>query len=329
MKRRTLTLVMGMILLMAFVVPSICGAGGFPTRPVQMISLVPPGAPAYTFSQIITQKMSKILGKKIVTSAQPGAGGVKAARAVLSKPADGYTLFDGWVSATVISVLERPDAGYTYKSFAPLGKVNNMPLTLIVRADSPWKTLPEFIEYAKKNPGMSYACGPDRSIPHALAATFFKQQGVKVRGIPYAGLGAGVKDFLGGTVDFAIGNFPIIKLYGKKIRTICVFQEERHPWYPDIPTAKEYGMDPGFGKSGAGWNAFYVKAGTPPDRLEKLRSAFKQVLTSEDFLAQAKKLGYTIDYTGPEGVYALCEKSMKDIKAGLENVVWEKKQLAK
>ena len=326
---KTFKLIMFLIILVALTFPAISMAKTYPSRSIQMISLVKAGAPAYAFSQIITSRMGKILGKKIVITALPGAGGVKAARAVLSKPANGYTLFDGWVAATVISVLERPDAGYTYKDFLPLGKVNHLPLTLIVRADAPWQTLPEFVAYARKNPGMVYSCASDRSIPHALFATFFRDVGVKARGIPYPGLGAGIKDLLGGTLDFSMGNFPIIKIYGDKIRTLAVFMDERHPWYPDIPTAKEYNMDPGFGKAGAGWNAYYVKKGTPPDRLEKLRAAFKQVLTSEDFLAEAKRLGYVIDYTGPEGVYKLSEKSMIEIKRGLENVVWEKKQFAK
>lgn len=329
MRTKTFTPMISIVIALIFMVPAIGMARGYPSRSIQMISQIKAGASAYAFSQIIVDRMGKILGKKIVTTALSGAGGVKAARAVLSKPADGYTLFDAWVAATVISVLERPDAGYTYKDFEPLGKVNNMPLTLMVKSDAPWKTLPEFIEYARKNPGMSYSCAADRSIPHALFATLFKNQGIKARGIPYAGLGAGIKDLLGGTIDFAVGNFPLMKVYGDKVRTLCVFQDERHPWHPNLPTAKEYNMDPGFGKAGAGWNAFYVKKGTPPDRLEKLRAAFKQVLTSKDFLAEAARLGYVIDYIGPDGVYALCEKSMKDIKKGLENVVWEKKQFAK
>ena len=208
---------------LSLMVPAIGLAKDYPTRSIQMISQVKAGAPAYAFSQIIAGQMGEILGKKIITSAQPGAGGVKAARTVLSKPANGYTLFDGWVAATVISVLERPDAGYTYKDFAPLGKINNMPLTLIVRADAQWKTLPEFIEHARKNPGMSYGCAADRSIPHALAATLFKNEGVKARGISYPGLGAGIKDLLGGTLDFSMANFPIIKVYGDKVRTLAVF----------------------------------------------------------------------------------------------------------
>ena len=149
-----------------------------------------------------------------------------------------------------------------------------------------------------------------------------------MRGIPYPGIGAGIKDLLGGTLDFSVGMFPLIKVYGDKIRTLCVFQDERHPWYPDIPTAKEYNMDPGFGEAGAGWNAFYVKKGTPKDRIEKLHTAFKQVMLSEEFYAQAKKMGFTIDYVGPDAVYKLCEESMVKIKRGLENVVWEKKQFS-
>ena len=329
MKKKAFTIVMSIIVVAALIVPTAVSAGNYPSRTIQLITQIKAGNPAYAFVQVLADRMGKVLGKKIVTNALPGASGVKAARSVLSKPADGYTLFDGWVASTVIAVLERPNAGYTHKNFTPLGRMNTLPLTLIVKGDSPLKNLDDFIAYAKKNPGLSYGCAGDRSIPHALLATFFKDLGIKVRGIPYPGIGAGIKDLLGGTLDFSVGMFPLIKIYGDEIRTLCVFRDERHPWYPDIPTVKEFNMDPGFGEAGAGWNAFYVKKGTPPDRLEKLQSAFKQVMASDEFNAQAQKMGFTIDYIEPDGVYALCEESMVKIKRGLENVKWEKKQFSK
>lgn len=329
MKKKVFISVMSIIGTVMLILPNGVLAGNYPSRTIQMTTQIKAGNPAYAFLQVLANEMGKVLGQKIVTNALPGASGVKAARSVLAKPADGYNIFDGWVAATVIAVLERPNAGYTYKDFIPLGRMNTLPLTLIVKGDSELKTLDEFVEYAKKNPGMTYACSGDRTIPHALLATFFKDLGIKVRGIPYPGIGAGVKDLLGGTLDFSVGMFPLIKIYGDKIRTLCVFQDERHQWYPDIPTAKEFNMDPGFGKAGSGWNALYVKKGTPPDRVEKLQAAFKQVMASEEFRATAEKMGFTIDYVGPEGVYALAEESMIKIKRGLENVKWEKRQFAK
>lgn len=328
MKQGKTALLIGVFAVIFLVLSSQAWAA-YPNRTIQLITQVPAGNPAYALSQVLAEKMGKILGQKIVVNAQPGASGVKAARYVLSKPADGYTIFDAWVAGTVIAVISRPNAGYTYKSFTPLGRVNLNPITLVVRGDSPVRNPTDFLEWARNNPGLSYACAGDRSIPHGLIASLARQKGLSVKGIPFNGIGAGIKDLLGGTLDFSVGFFPLIERYGDKINTLCVFLDDRHPWYPDLPTCKEFDADPGYGDAGAGWNAYWVKKGVPSDRLEKLQSAFKQVMLSDDFLAYARKSGFAANYADPDAVYRLSEQSSIKIKEGLEDIKWEKRQFMK
>ncbi|MBW1996105.1 MAG: tripartite tricarboxylate transporter substrate binding protein [Deltaproteobacteria bacterium] len=301
----------------------------YPTRRIQYIFPWKPGIPMYVMAQMTCEYMSKVLGKKVTISAMPGGSGAKSHHHVLNQPADGYTLLDSWVAPLIFVVLNRPDIGYTYKDFEPIGGMTLNPFTLVVRKDQPFKTLEEFIQYARKNPGLKYNTGGEVTVPHAVMAAFLKKAGIKARGVPYPGVAAGFKDFLGGTLDFSVGVFGVIKTYGDRIRTLCLFLDERHPWFPEIPTAKELGYDPGFGMSGAGWNFLVVKKGTPDYALNKLRAALKQVLTSEEYIKEARKRNFIVNYSPPEDYEAICEKAMKDLAKGIDAIKWERELFKK
>lgn len=331
MKRKAFFSLIAVFLALTFALGSISVAKEprYPTRRIQYIFPWKAGIPMYVLGQMLCERMGKILGEKVLISAMPGGSGAKATKHVLSKPADGYTLFDAWVAPLIFVVVNRPDIGYTYKDFEPLGGLAATPFTLVVRKDQPWKTLEEFVQYARKNPGVTYNSAGEVSVPHAVMATFLRKAGIRARGVPYPGVVPGYKDFLGGTLDFSIGNFAVIRTYGDRIRTLCVFLDERHSWYPDIPTPGEFGYDPGFGKTGMGWNAIVVKKGTPSHVLKKLRAVFKQVVTSKEFSEECRKRNYGIQYSSPEEITAICEKAMKELAKGVDAIKWEREQFKK
>lgn len=328
MKRMTVISQIAVLLVLTLVSvsPAAAKEPAYPVRPIRYIFPFKAGIPMYVLGQMLSERMGKILGQKVVVSAMPGGSGAKSHHHVLNQPADGYTLLDAWVAPLIFVPLNRPDIGYTYKDFEVLGGVTFLPFTLVVRKNQPWKTLEEFVKYARKNPGVKYNSGGQVTVPHAVMATFLKKAGIKARAVPYPGVVAGYKDFLGGTLDFSIGNFAVVKTYGDRIRSLAVFLDERHPWYPDIPTAKELGYDPGFGKAGRGWNGIVVKKGTPPEAVEKLRAALKQVVTSKEFLEETRKRNFLIEYSSPEEFLALCERSTKELAKGIEALKWEREQ---
>ena len=303
------------------------GAAKYPNRPIQWI--VPWGEDneSVSMGRIIAEEMGKILGVNIVVSAIPGGSGSKALHHVLSKPADGYMLLDGWVAPLIFVVLNRPDIGYTHDNFEPIGHIAFMPFTLVVREDDDrFETLDKFVEYGRANPGkMSFNASGAISVPHAVMATFLKKAGVDAKGVPYPGLGPGIKDFLGGTLDFSIGNFWVIKTYGKETKTLCVFMDERHPWFPDLPTAKELGYDPGFGNSGMGWDTLIVKKGTPEPILKKLRDAYKQAATNPAVVKRLEDMNFWLNYKDPEESKQLWIDSYNNLEEGV-NVLKEKAQ---
>ena len=302
------------------------GYAKYPTRPLMWLCPWGPENESVAMGRMIAEEMSKILGEKIMVNAMPGGSGAKALKHVLSQPADGYLLLDAWVAPLVFVVLNRPDIGYTYRDFEPIGHISFMPFTLVVRKDSPWKNLNEFVKYARANPGLSYNATGAVSVPHAVMATFLKKAGIKARGVPYPGLAGGIKDFLGETLDFTIGNFWVKAVYGDQTRTLAVFLDERHPWFPEIPTAKEQGYDPGFGESGMGWDTLVVKKGTPKPIVEKLRAAYKQAVSSEAIKAKLRKMNFWLVYKGPDESVKLWVDSMRNLKEGIEILKWEKAQ---
>jgi len=129
------------------------GFAKYPTRPIMW--LCPWGAEneSVVMGRSIAEGMSKILGEKIIVNAMPGGSGAKALKHVLSQPADGYLLLDAWVAPLIFVVLNRPDIGYTYSDFEPIGHISFMPFTLMVRKDSPWKTLDNLSSTPGRIPG--------------------------------------------------------------------------------------------------------------------------------------------------------------------------------
>ena len=295
-------------------------AGKYPNRPIQWI--VPWGEDneSVAMGRIIADAMGEILGVNIVVSAMPGGSGSKALHHVLAQPADGYILLDGWVAPLIFVVLNRPDIGYTHDDFEPIGHIAFMPFTLVVREDDArLETLDKFVEYGRANPGaMTYNATGAISVPHAVMATFLQKAGVDAKGVPYPGLAAGIKDFLGGTLDFSIGNFWVTKTYGKETKTLCVFMDERHPWFPDLPTAKELGYDPGFGNSGMGWDSLVVRKGTPDPIVNKLREAYRKVATDPKVIKRLEEMNFWLNYKDPEETKKLWIDSYQNLGEGVE-----------
>lgn len=300
----------------------------WPTRKIQWVFPWKAGIPVYIHAQLTAQYLSEELGVEVNVVAQPGGGGTKAANYVLNQPADGYTLFDAWVAPLVFAGLVRDNIGYTWKDFKPVGGLNLNPWTLVVRKNQPINTLEEFIEYARKNPGMKYNAGGENVVPHAATAWFLKEYGIKARNVPYPGLAAGFPDFLSGTLDFTIAP-PIayMKTYADRMRPLAVFLEERHRFAPDVPTAAELGYKPPFtNSSAAGWNFLVARAETPDHIVTILQNALKKVVQNEEYRKKCDERMLTLYYIPPQDYEKTCTNGVDEFKKGIEAIKWEKEQ---
>jgi tripartite-type tricarboxylate transporter receptor subunit TctC len=150
---------------------------------------------------------------------------------------------------------------------------------------------------------------------------FTRQAGINAKPVPYPGcMPDNVKSVIEGSTDYTTGVLNAIKVFGKFTKTLAIFTDERHPLAPEIPTAKEEGYDIGWGRVGMGWGGLSAKAGTPEDRLEKLRTLFGKWIQSEEFIRRSAKVNVPITYTPPEEFYQLWIKSEELLKPAVERI---------
>lgn len=222
-------------------------AENFPGKPIQ---LVIPFAPGDTDNMLrpFAEKMAEFLGQPVVLNYRPGAGGGVGAGAVAASKADGYTLVGTSPGSIVVVPLANKDVKYTPESFTPVASLAEGGLMLVVPASSPFKTVRDVVEHAKKNPGkLTFSSSGALGITHLLAEIFGKEAGVKLNHIPFQGSGPAITALLGGHVDMASTAIAPAQSHIKAgtLRPLAVFGDTRLKAYPEVPTLKELGYNVG------------------------------------------------------------------------------------
>jgi tripartite-type tricarboxylate transporter receptor subunit TctC len=218
----------------------------FPDRPIRLIIPWAAGGPADAGFRIMAQSVSKKLGQQVVVDNKPGASGIMGAMALQEAKPDGYT-----ISQMHMSVLRQPllNKQLTYNPITDLTyilQITGFVMGVVVRADAPWKTLPELLAYAKANPGkMNWGTLGIGSTQHlAMERVGIAQGGLNWTHAPYRGTADTLRALLGGEIDFASessGWAPMVQ--AGQLRLLAVFTAERAKRFPDVPTVKELGID--------------------------------------------------------------------------------------
>jgi tripartite-type tricarboxylate transporter receptor subunit TctC len=247
----------------------------YPDHTITMIVPFPPGGVADTVGRPVAEAMSRNLAQPVVIENKPGAGGgIGMAQVAKAKP-DGYTILLSLASLTVLpeadKILGRPPM-YTIDQLRPIARFTADPTVFAVRADAPWKTLAEFIEDAKKNPGKyTYGSSGNYGTMHVPMAMFANAAGVKLVHVPYTGAGPAIVGLLGGQVDLlATGPATIVQqVKAGKVRALAHWGDVRLVSLPDVPSLKESGTNVEY----AQWSGLFVPAGTPDAVVQRLREA--------------------------------------------------------
>jgi tripartite-type tricarboxylate transporter receptor subunit TctC len=225
-----------------------------------------------------------------------GAGAVGYTEAMQAKP-DGYTLVSAITPLTILP--HRVKTAYTYASFEPIINVVKDPGMFLVRSDAPWKSLEEFLEYAKKNPEMITVgnSGTGGGV-HLIALAFENAAGVTFNHIPFAGGGPSVTALLGGHINAVSVSPPegIEHVKAGRLKIIALFSEKRFEMFPDVKTVKEQGIDFVMGQ----WRGLVSPKGTPPDVVNILHDAFKKGMDDPVFQKNAEDMAINLYYLGPE-----------------------------
>jgi tripartite-type tricarboxylate transporter receptor subunit TctC len=272
-------------------------AADFPTKEVQIIIPWAAGGATDLIFRALAASTEKYLGKAVIVINRPGGGGaVGYTEAFQAKP-DGYTLVSAITPLTILP--HQVTTAFTYKSFEGVINVVRDPGMFLVRSDAPWKSLKEFLDYAKKNPGMITVgnSGAGGGV-HLIALAFEKTAGVKFNHIPFAGGGPSVTALLGGHINAVSVSPPegIEHVKAGKLKIIALFAEKRFELFPDVPTVKEQGVDFVMGQ----WRGLGAPKGTPPDVIKKLHDAFKKGMEDPVFQKNAKDMVVNLSYLGPE-----------------------------
>ena len=277
---------MGAALSLLFVVSSIAGAqDAYPSKPITMIVPFPPGGVADLTGRPTAASMEKTLKQKIVIENKAGAGGgIGMAQVAKAKP-DGYTIMMALSSVSVIpeadKILGRAPM-FTLDQLAPIALVSADPTILVVRADSPWKSVKDMVDDAKKRPGaISYSSSGIYGTLHVAMAMLADSAGISLKHVPYTGAGPAITALLGGHVDaLATGPGTVIQhIKAGKLRALAGWGAKRLDVMPDLPTLKELGYDAEFYI----WSGLFAPAGTPAPILQALRHAAAEAVKDPQF----------------------------------------------
>jgi tripartite-type tricarboxylate transporter receptor subunit TctC len=253
--------------------------GAYPNRAVKLINPFPAGSPVDAVARPIAQRLQEAWGEGVVVESKAGAGGTLGAEFVARAPADGYTLLVTSASTHVIAPALRATLPYDpLKDFVPLALAAHGPTAIVVHPSVPARTLAEFVQYAKANPGrVAYASSGPGTILHLNGELFASRTGTQLLHVPYKGAVPASTDLIGGQVqamfDSISNSAPQVK--AGKLRALAVLTPQRSPLMPDVPTAAEQGFT---GLEFPAWIGFFAPARTPPDVIAKITGTLETIM---------------------------------------------------
>src|ERR1700674_4866506 len=287
-RRRFLQLATGAAALPA--VSRIAAAQTYPTRPVHIIVGFAAGGGVDITARLIGQWLSERLGRSFVIENRPGAGGNIGTEAVVNAPPDGHTLLLATVPNAVNATLYEKLNFSFIRDIAPVAGIIRVPQVVLVHPSLPAKTVPEFIFYAKANPGkVNMASAGNGSAPHMAGELFNAMAGVNMVHVPYRGQGPALTDLLGGQVQVLFATTPGTTDFIRtgKLRALAVTTASRAEVLPDLPTVGDF--LPGYEASQ--WYGIGAPKNTPAEIVDKLNREINAALTDPRMKSRFADIG--------------------------------------
>jgi tripartite-type tricarboxylate transporter receptor subunit TctC len=265
----------------------------YPARPVRWIIGFAPGGTTDVISRLIVQYLTERLGQPFIVESRPGAATNLATEMVVRSPADGYILlFIGSPNAINTSLYTRLNFNVS-RDIAPVAAIVSVPTVMVVHPSVPVTTVPEFIAYAKANPGkINMASSGVGSTPHLAGELFKMMAGVDIQHVPYRGAAPAMTDLLAGQVQVYFVTTPSSMQYIKsgQLRAIAVTTAKRVPELPGLPAISEF--VPGYDASA--WYGLGAPRDTPKDIINKLNREINAAVADASIKKRFDDLGCTI-----------------------------------
>ena len=265
----------------------------YPIRQVTMLVPYAAGGPTDTVARVVGQAMSKPLGETVIVENKPSAGGILAPEQTKNAKPDGYTILIHHVGMATTPALYRQLRFNPLTDFTYIGLVNDVPMTLIARANFPAKDFKEFLSYIKANKDkVTYANAGIGAASHLCGMLFMSAIQTDFLTIPYKGTGPAMNDLLGGTVDFMCDQTTntTSQIRSGKVKVYGVTSPKRVASLPEVPTLDEQGLK---GFEVGIWHGLYAPKGLPKPVLDKLVGALQEAVKDTHVKQRFSDLGAT------------------------------------
>jgi tripartite-type tricarboxylate transporter receptor subunit TctC len=296
---------------------SIARAQEWPTRPVKVIVPYGPGGIADVFGRITADRLTKILGKPFVVESRGGAGGAIGTEYAVRSPPDGYTLyFAGGGQFSVVPLMQKLSYD-PVKDLTPVSMVTLNGMAFAVNNDLPVRSLREFIDYARANPGkINYGATGLGASSHLAPAAFAAREHLDMVVVPYTSTPPSIAALINGTIQVFFGNVSDIlgSVQGDKVRLLAFSTAKRLREFPDIPTVSE--TVPGFVMTG--WNGYFAPAGTPRPIVDRLAQEIAAICRDPEVVKLMAQLSVDAVGSTPQELAAAIQADLPIYRAAVE-----------
>ena len=279
---------------LAALMPAAAVAQTYPSKGIRVIIAFPPGAAHDMLGRLLAAEFSKGFAPGSIAENKPGGGTVIATDFVAKSPPDGHTILMVGFPFPLINAMFPSSGIDVLRDFTPVVHVMSSPNALVVKADSPYKTLGELLAAAKANPGkVTYGSVGNGTSPHLGMELMKRSAGVDLLNVPYKGSAPALAALLGGEIDVMFDNLPnaVPHVKGGRMRALAVTSPIRSRLMPDAPTMIEAGV-PGYTMDI--WFGVAVPAGTPPDAVTKLNAEINRIIATPEVRARLENLGLDV-----------------------------------
>ena len=274
-------------------------AAEYPTKTVQIVNPFPAGAVTDIIARLVNEKISAALGQPVVVVNKTGGGGAVGIKAVKDAPADGYTILIA-PPPIVLIPLARKGIGFEAGDFTPLNLIGRTPAVMVVKADSPWKTMEDFIAEAKRKPGqLTFGTPGSGTSGHFAMELFKKETGIDLIHVPLGGEAPVATGVMGGNIHTSIIGLGTVRphIEAGALRALVTATQKRVKELSTVPTTFEKGLPT---VEASPWFIFFVRSNTPPAIINKLAKVLSDSLADKDIVAKIEKAGVSVENVGPE-----------------------------
>lgn len=264
----------------------------FPVQPITIVSPFPPGGGNDSLSRVLAAELQTIVGQPVVVENKAGAGGNLGTAQAARVKADGYTLLMSQTSIIAVNPVMYANAGFDPQiDFQPLTQLTAAPVVFVVRKESPYQTLADYLAAAKKKPGVvNYATPGNGTLSHLTTARLSRQAGVELTHIPYRGAGPAATDLMGGQVDMLVTSPSSVEalVSSGKLKVLAATNSNLIGVFKNVPTLKMLGIE---NMEVVDWYGVFVPRATPPARAAYLTQAIRQAMQSPAVIAKVNQGG--------------------------------------